>query len=700
MPPVGRCLRLHPPVHELAVGVDGETVGAALVVSEALDLGADALHPARHHAGRHRAAVSPVRRGQRAQAQLLAARPRPVRPHRVQQLRERARLVHEAELADRAERVHRVADEAERHDARTRGDAPFRGVATRFDAAAQARGVDGVREDLRVHAAVARVRGEHVAEEPHEVAVRDLLHLLERLRAVQRVKLEPQLLLQLRIPVDRQLEDADHGGVVRLVHVHHGVDEAVPAADAHVRPRVLRREPLVHVHLHIAVVVQQREDGMVLDQQFAYFPQVRLGVVRTHAAVELGEHAVAAEVRVEEHLGELVPDGLSVLVAAAKGHGDLKLVVVVAVKRLEAVVVAIREDEEVGHEVARLGGGEAPGGEVGPVEIDEHRVGTSERELVRAVNVPDDLAREPERVQALEERFRRLPRTALRRLGRHLHPTARTVREFTGGSRSRATALRKQLLRLRRELELDLVYRVEAEERSLQLLLPVRIVLGALGERGGDLRPHAAEALGEDRAERRDVVHVVGERPAAERERFAAARPEHAELLVGDERLLLVELSADAVHEPPRARATPAAVHAGLEVERRFREQVRHEVLSHREVAFAAHVERVVAWVGGAPSRKVGLDALVACEGARILRRHLVALPVRRIERAQLLPQRRVILRPVGRRPLGRRRLPRDRRRAEHRARADEISSRHRLSPLDPRIMNNIIPCFRGLCIV
>ena len=53
--------------------------------------------------------------------------------------------------------------------------------------------------------------------------------------------------------------------------------------------------------------------------------------------------------------------------------------VIVAVERLETVVVAIGEDEEVRHEVARLGGGEASGREVGPVEVDEHRVGTSER---------------------------------------------------------------------------------------------------------------------------------------------------------------------------------------------------------------------------------------------------------------------------------------------------------------------------------
>ena len=229
----------------------------------------------------------------------------------------------------------------------------------------------------------------------------------------------------------------------------------------------------------------------------------------------------------------------------------LELVVAVAVERLEAVVVAIGEDEEVGHEVARLGGGEAPGGEVGPVEIDEHRVGASERELVRAVEVAEYLAREPERVQALEERLGRFPRTALRRRCRHLHPAALTVRE---------TALREDVLRLARERELDLVDRVEADERGLQLLLPVRVVLRAFRERVRHLRAHAAEALGEDRAEWRDVVHVVHEGTAAERERFATPGAEDAKLLVWDERLLLVEPRADAVHEPPRTRPAPAAV--------------------------------------------------------------------------------------------------------------------------------------------
>ncbi len=339
--------------------------------------------------------------------------------------------------------------------------------------------------------------------------------------------------------------------------------------------------------------------------------------------------------------------------------------VAVAVERLEAVVVAVREDEEVGHEVARLGCGEVPGGEIGPVEVDEHRVGTSERELVRAVEITDYLAREPERVQALKERLGRLPRTALRRVCGHLHPATLTVRE---------TALREDVLRLARERELDLVDRVEPDKRGLELLLPVRVVLRAFRERVGHLRAHAAEALGEDRAEWRDVVHVVHEGTAAERERFATPGAEDAKLLVGDERLLPVEPRADAVHKTPRTRPAPAAVDAGLEVERRLGEEERHEVLPHREVAFAAHVKRVVAGVGGAPGREVGLDALVAREGARILRRHLVALPVRRIERAQLLPQRRIVRRAVGRSPRDRR-LPRDRRRAHQRDRSTDESS-------------------------
>ena len=494
-----------------------------------------------------------------------------------------------------------------------------------------------MRKHLRVYAAVSRVGGKHVAEEAHEVAVHRLLNLLERLCAVDGVERKPQLLFEFRVPVDRQLQDADDRGVVCLVNIHHRVDESVPAAYANIRACVLRRKALVHELLHVTVVVQEREHGVALHQQLAYLAQIQLWRIGAYAAVELGEHAAAAEVGVEEHFREFVPHGPAVLVAAAEGHWNLQLVVQVAVERPEAIVMAVRNDKEVRHEVACFIGGESSGRKVGLVEVVQHSVGSPERELVRAVNVAEYLAREPERVETLEEGFRRLPRAALRGVRCHTHPVALAVGE---------AGLRKNGFGGLCEGELYFVHRVESDERRFKLLPSMRIVRRAFLERGCDLGANAAEALGENRAERRHVVHVVRERAAAERQRLAAAGVEDAELLVGDECLLLVELRADAVHEPSGPSAAPSAVDARLEVERRLGEDVRHEVPAHREVAFASHVKRVEAGVGGAPRTKVGLDALVAFKGSRILRRHTVALSVRRIERAQLLTKRRIVLCP------------------------------------------------------
>ena len=110
---------------------------------------------------------------------------------------------------------------------------------------------------------------------------------------------------------------------------------------------------------------------------------------------------------------------------------------------------------------------------------------------------------------------------------------------------------------------------------------------------------------------------------------------------------------------------------ASAEVERRLGEEERHKVLPHREVARLAHVKRVVAGMRGGVGVEIGVDGLLRHNVSRILAA-VVALV--RMERAQLLPQGRVIRRPVGRGVLDRR-LPRDRRHPHQRGRSPDESS-------------------------
>ena len=106
---------------------------------------------------------------------------------------------------------------------------------------------------------------------------------------------------------------------------------------------------------------------------------------------------------------------------------------------------------------------------------------------------------------------------------------------------------------------------------------------------------HQAEALPDDRPHRRHVVHVVHERPAAERQVLAGPGRQEVPGRLRNESLLPVESPADAVDVPGRTRPRPAAIHARLEVERRVREKERQEVPPHGEVRLAADVERVEA---------------------------------------------------------------------------------------------------------
>ena len=90
--------------------------------------------------------------------------------------------------------------------------------------------------------------------------------------------------------------------------------------------------------------------------------------------------------------------------------------VAVAVDGDRAVVMAVGRDEELADHPPRGFGRDASGREIRAVEADEPRIRTPQRELVGAVRVAEDLPREPQRVQALEEGARRFPRTTLRRV--------------------------------------------------------------------------------------------------------------------------------------------------------------------------------------------------------------------------------------------------------------------------------------------
>ena len=378
---------------------------------------------------------------------------------------------------------------------------------------------------------------------------------------------------------------------------------------------------------------------MPLDHHVADLLQVLLGRLRVEPHVELREHAVAADVRVEEHPRQLVPDRFAVRVAAAERHGHLRLLVGAAVDRAMRVEMLVRDDQPARHEVARLVLRERAVREVLTVETDQPGVRTPERETGEPVHVRRDLAHEPEEVQPLEERTRRLPRAAPRALGDPRQPLA-----LAGGPRSCASAPRKTLLGRFGELELERVDGVEALQRRLKLLAPERIVLGAGRERRRRLLAHALETLREDRVERRHVVHVVHERPAAERVALAVPFALARERLVRHEPLLAVEAAAEVVHLARGHDAHhPSAVHAGLEIERGLGEEKRMEMLPHRAVGFAAHVERVVVGV----RRRVGPQVRADRAVARVERRMLaLAVALVGIERAQFLPEGRIVRGP------------------------------------------------------
>ena len=398
-------------------------------------------------------------------------------------------------------------------------------VAARRDAAAQAHRVDGVREDLRARRAIGRVVVRHRREEAREVPPVDGAQVLEVRRAVERVEFERAGLQRRRVGVDRQIEELDHREVVRAVDVLHGIDVAVPAARPDVARRVFEREAVARVLPEVAVVVEEREDGVALHEHRADLLQVGLRRARGDAAVELRVDAVRVEVRVEEHLGEVVVERRALRVAPAERHRDLHLVVGVVVDPRRAVVVALGRQEELRHEVPRRRRRERAVGALARVEVDQAGVGAAEREAVDAIDVAEDLAHEPERVQALVERARRLPGAAPRRLR-----DAAEVGRLRGRERVRPGQGPFGGLG---ERELERMDRLKPHERRLQLLAALRVVGGARLQRRRHLVVDALEALGEDRAERRHVVHVVAERPAAEREARPLARALAGEGRVG-----------------------------------------------------------------------------------------------------------------------------------------------------------------------
>ena len=318
-------------------------------------------------------------------------------------------------------------------------------------------------------------------------------------------------------------------------------------------------------------------------------------------------------------------------------------------------MMAIGRQEELADEIPRFADGQPARLKIVAIKVDKPRIGPAQRILTHAVEISDRLANKPKRVQALEERARRLPRAARRRFGDALQPFvlrgARRARNVSG-----APSRRQPPPGLLRELELDLTHRVEADERGLELLAAVGIVLRTLRERRRDVGPDAPEALLQDLPDRRDVMAVVGERSAAEREALRLAAALQLEGAVGDEVLLLVEAAADAVDVTARhdlAALAPAAVHARLEVERTLLEEERHEVLANREVALAPDVERVEPGMRRRPCVKVCPDGLRARQLARILARAVAFVG---IERPQLGPKRRVVRRLERIRPLGSRR--------------------------------------------
>ena len=316
-----------------------------------------------------------------------------------------------------------------------------------------------MREYVGRRPAVARIIGYRAAEEAHEIGEEDALDLLERPRAVDRIEAHVRPPLRLRIAVDHRLQHAQGRHVVRRVHVRQRVHVPVPAAAADVVARAFQRDAEPDEIPDRDAVVEHREHAMPLDHHVADLRQVRLGRLRVEPHVELREHAVAADVRVEEHPRQFVPDRLAVRIAAAERHGHLRLLVGAGVDRAMGVEMLVRDDQPARHEVARLVLRERAVREVLTVETDQPGVRTPQRETGESVHVRRDLAHEPEEVQALEERARRLPRTAPRALGDPFQPLAltrgtRSCATITGGTRSCASAFRKPPLRLLGELEL------------------------------------------------------------------------------------------------------------------------------------------------------------------------------------------------------------------------------------------------------
>ena len=195
------------------------------------------------------------------------------------------------------------------------------------------------------------------------------------------------------------------------------------------------------------------------------------------------------------------------------------------------------------------------------------------------------------------------------------------------------------------ELELNLAYGLKSDKGGLKLLAPLRVIRRASLKRGDDFVADAPESKLEDSPHRRHMVHVIDERSADEHQLVPATIVERLERLVRNESLLLVELCAKPVDDPCRALPSPAAVHPRLEVERRLREQERHEVLPHRAVARLAEIQRVVVRMRGTPCFQVVLYLLVALRRTWILYDIAVPLSPSGIERAQLASERCIVLR-------------------------------------------------------
>ena len=586
VPPVGRRLRVAPPEQKLAVDPRRQHKGGTVFVLESVQVARDGLEQPAHEAVGRRRVVAPVWRGERAQAQFLAARTRPVGPYGVEKLGQRGGLVLEADFVNRAEGINHVRRERERHYAGMEARATIRRVASALQTAFQAGRIGRMGKHLRRRPAIARVVGDRAAEEPHEVRHEYALDLLERLGTVDGVYSHVRPTLRLRITMDHGLQHAQRRHVVRAVNVGHRIHVAVPAAGAGVVARTFQRDAEPNEVRDRDVVVEHGEHAMSLDHHVANLGQIRLGRLGAVPHVELREHAVAADVGVEEHLRQLVPDRLTVRIAAAQRHGHLRFLVGILVNREMRVQMLVRDDQPPRYKVARLRLGQRAVREVLAVQADQPGVWMSQGEAGETIHIRGYLAHEPEEVQPLEEGAWRFPRATPRALNNpgKPFPLAR-----------RPSALRQTLFGRLGELELERMDGVESRERRLKFLAAERIALRAGRKRRRRLVAHALEALGEDRVERRKVMHVVDKRTAAERIALAVPFALPGKRLVRHQPLLLVEFPAQSVNLACGHDAHhPSTVDAGFEVERRLGEEERTEVLPHRKIGFAADVERFV----------------------------------------------------------------------------------------------------------